>query len=147
MTGLGSANKQNQPPRAQAPYRLATQQDLEELEKELMTVETNLDAQIADLTTSVQNETTVSNSALTLIQGISAQIAAAVAAASSAGATTTQLQALSNLQATLDDNDTTLAAAVTANTSAATTAGGSGSGPSPSPSISAKVAAAKASGN
>jgi hypothetical protein len=162
---LGSADKQNQNEpwwHPKSPPQLATQQDLERLEIELMTVETNLDAQIADLTTSVQNETTVSASALTLIQGIPALIAAAIASATAAGATPTQLQAISDLQTTLDANDTTLAAAVTAGTPAASGSGvvsasvpdltvpriasapfTGGSGPSPSPSISAQVAAKK----
>ena len=72
-----------------------------------------------DLTTEVTNETSVEQSALKLIQGIPALIGAASAKASAAGATTAQLQALSDLQTTLAANDTELAAAVTANTPAA----------------------------
>jgi hypothetical protein len=88
-------------------------------ESKIMALEQTLDAQITDLTTEVTNETTVEKSALTLIQGIPALIAAAIAKASAAGATTAQLQALSDLQTTLAANDTELSAAVTANTPAA----------------------------
>ena len=78
-----------------------------------------LDDKIAALTTTVEEETTVEKSALALIQGISAQIAAAVAAATAAGATTAQLAALTDLQTKLAANDTELSAAVLANTPAA----------------------------
>lgn len=75
-----------------------------------------LDDEITALTSEVTNNTSVENSAIKVIQGISAQIAAAVAAATAAGATTAQLASLTSLQTTLAANDTALAAAVAANT-------------------------------
>jgi hypothetical protein len=70
------------------------------------------------LTAEVAKNTTVEKSALALIQGFAAQLAAAVAAAQAAGATAAQLQGFSDLQDTLTANDTELAAAVQAGTSA-----------------------------
>ena len=78
-----------------------------------------IDDKIAALQTEVANQTTVDNSAVALLQGLSTQLAAALAAAANAGATPAQLQALTDLQTTLAANDTTLSAAVTANTPAA----------------------------
>ena len=68
-------------------------------------------AAIDDLTTEVANNTTVEKSALALIQGFAAQLAAA-------GTDPAKLQALRD---TLAANDAELAAAVTANTPAAPT--------------------------
>ena len=79
-----------------------------------------LDDQITALTAEVTKNTTVEKSALALINGISAQITAAVAAATAAGATPAQLASLTALNTSLNANDTELAAAVTANTPAAT---------------------------
>ncbi len=78
-----------------------------------------LDAQITALTQSVANETTVTNSAVTLLNGIPALIANAVAQAQAAGATAAELAALTDLQKSISTNATTLAAAVSANTPAA----------------------------
>jgi anti-sigma factor ChrR (cupin superfamily) len=78
-----------------------------------------LDDKIAALTAEVANETTVEESAVALLNGIPKMIADAVAAAQAAGATPAQLQSLTDLQTTLAANDTSLAAAVTANTPAA----------------------------
>jgi hypothetical protein len=78
-----------------------------------------LDNAISALQTEVANQTTVDASAVTLMQGLSTQLAAALAAAANAGATPTQLAALTALQTSLAGNDTTMAAAVTANTPAA----------------------------
>jgi hypothetical protein len=105
--------------RSKSRWRPATNQDLEELEKHIMVIEQTLQAQITDLTAEVTNETTVEKSALTLIQSIPTLIANAIANATAAGATPTQLQAISDLQATLAANDNELAAAVVANTSTA----------------------------
>jgi hypothetical protein len=80
-----------------------------------------LDDQITALTAQVEANTTVEKSALALIQGFAAQLAAAVAAASAAGATPTQLAALNALGTTIKANDDELAAAVAANTVAAPT--------------------------
>jgi hypothetical protein len=82
----------------------------------------SLAAEISGLQTDVANDTTVVGSAVTLIQGFSAQLAAAVAAAAAAGATPDQLTALAALQTSINTNASNLAAAVAANTSAATPA-------------------------
>jgi hypothetical protein len=79
----------------------------------------SLAAEISGLQTDVTNDTTVVGSAVTLIQGFSTQLAAAVAAAVAAGATPDQLSALNGLQTTINTNASTLAAAVAANTPAA----------------------------
>lgn len=75
-----------------------------------------IDDKINALNAEVTKNTTVIQSALALINGISGQIAAAVAAALAAGATPTQLQSLTDLQTSLTKNDDDLAAAVAANT-------------------------------
>ncbi len=78
-----------------------------------------LDTSITQLTSDVTGETTVVGSAVTLISGFQTQLAAAVAAAQAAGATATQLSALTALDTTLQQNNAALAAAVAANTPAA----------------------------
>ena len=82
----------------------------------------SLSAEITALQTAVATETTVNQSAITLINGFAGQLAAAVAAATAAGATADQLSTLSSLQAQITTSADALAAAVTANTSAATPA-------------------------
>lgn len=89
--------------------------------QKIVMLETTLDKQIADLQTEVANQTAVEQSALKLIQGIPGLIAATIASAQAAGATTAQLQAISDLQDKLAANDAELSAAVTANTPAAPT--------------------------
>ncbi len=69
--------------------------------------------------TSVATETAVEQSAITLINGIPAMIAAAVATATAAGATPEQLAAFDAIGAQLSASSASLAAAVTANTPAA----------------------------
>jgi hypothetical protein len=78
-----------------------------------------LDDQITALTAQVKANTDVENSALVLIQGFSARLAAAIAAAGAAGATPAQLQALTDLGTAIKTGDDELAAAVVANTPAA----------------------------
>ena len=97
----------------------ATKDDLEEMEKRIMALKSTLDEQVAALAVEVTNGTTVKNSVVTLIQGIPALIAAAIAKALAAGATPAQLQAISDLQDTLANNDTVMATAVVAGTSVA----------------------------
>ncbi len=77
-----------------------------------------LDDKITALTASVAAENTVIDSAVTLINGFSATLAAAIAAALAAGATPTELQSLTDLQTGVDAKATALAAAVAANTPA-----------------------------
>jgi len=92
---------------------------LDRIERKLDTFMAALDDKIAALQAEVANNTTVEKSAVTLLQGLSSQLAAAIAAAANAGATPAQLQALTDLQTALNTNDTDLAAAIAANTPAA----------------------------
>lgn len=75
-----------------------------------------LDDKIAVLTTDVTAETTVVDSAVTLINGIPKLIADAVETALAAGATPAQLQAITDVQTTIEKKSSELAAAVAANT-------------------------------
>lgn len=79
-----------------------------------------LDDAITALTAQVNANTTVIGSAKALISGFAAQLAAAVASAQAAGASPAQLAELTALQNTIEQNDNDLAAAVAANTPAAT---------------------------
>lgn len=92
--------------------------EVRELRAEMRNFMAAIDDKIAALQAEVTRETTIEKSAVALIQGISGQIAAAVQAALAAGATTAQLQSLTDLQTTLAANDDELSAAVTANTPA-----------------------------
>ena len=89
---------------------------INQAKKEIMD---QLDTDIAALQADVTNATTVTQSAVTLINGISAQIAAAVAAATAAGATPAQLDAIQAVQTSLEANTAALSAAVQANTTPA----------------------------
>jgi len=84
----------------------------------------SLSAEITALQADVANEVTVENSAIALINGFSARLDAAVAAAQAAGASPDQLTALSTLQSQISNSSAALAAAVSANTPAAASAGG-----------------------
>ena len=77
---------------------------------------TDVNSALLELQADVAQETTVDQSAVTLIQGIPALIAAAVAQAQAAGATPAQLAAFDQLGAQITANATGLAAAVTAGT-------------------------------
>lgn len=77
-----------------------------------------LATELANLQTAVQQETTVNQSAIALLNGIPALIQAAVQQAVAAGADPASLSALNNLASTIAGNATGLAAAVTANTPA-----------------------------
>lgn len=81
-----------------------------------MSTANSLDAQIAQLQQAVANETTVDQSAITLIQGVPALIATAVAQAQAAGATPAELASLSALGTSIANNAAGLAAAVSAGT-------------------------------
>ena len=78
-----------------------------------------LDTEIAALQAQVTQNVTVEGSAITLISGIAAQIAAAVAKATAAGATPAELQAVTDLGTSLSASAASLSTAVTANTPAA----------------------------
>lgn len=81
---------------------------------EIKNMADSVQAAIDQLTADVAAETAANQSAITLIQGFAAQLAAAVAAAQAAGATPAQLQALTDLAAGVESNTTQLAAAVAA---------------------------------
>jgi hypothetical protein len=78
-----------------------------------------LDDKITALTKAVQDETTVEQSAIALINGIPKMIADAIAAAQAQGATPAQLAAFDALAASIETNSQSLAKAVTDNTPAA----------------------------
>lgn len=86
--------------------------------KQVSATADSLALEITNLTAAVQAEQTVNQSAITLINGFAAQLAAAVAAAQAAGATTAQLASLSALSTEIAANSTALSAAVSANTPA-----------------------------
>jgi hypothetical protein len=88
-------------------------------EKSMSPTPNALDTEIAALQSAVENETTVDQSAVTLINGIPGMIQTAVNAALAAGATSAELAALTALQTTIANNASSLAAAVSANTPAA----------------------------
>lgn len=82
-----------------------------------------LQSAIDQLRQDVEAQTTVTQSAVTLINGIPALIADAIAKSQAAGATAEQLQALHDLDSQIQAASQGLAAAVSANTTA--TPGGS----------------------
>jgi len=75
-----------------------------------------LDDDIAALTTAVSDENTVIDSAIALINGIQAQIQAAVQAALAQGATPEELQAITDAVNSIGAKKQALADAVAANT-------------------------------
>lgn len=89
-----------------------------------MSTANSLDTAIAALEADVTAETTANGSAIVLLNGISAQISAAVAAATAAGATPAELASMTDLQTKITANTASLAAAVAANS-------GTGSAPPP----------------
>jgi len=93
---------------------------LDTIAKETQNTMSALDDKISALQTAVANETTVNQSAITLIQGFGQRLSDAIAAALAAGATDAELSALNDLQTTLGTNADALAAAVAANTPAPT---------------------------
>lgn len=88
-----------------------------------------LGIEINTLEATVAAEQTVEQSAITLINGFGAQMAAAIATALANGATQDQLSALTGLNASIQAKSAALAAAVAANTVAAP--GGTTSAPAP----------------
>jgi hypothetical protein len=95
---------------------------IQSIKEDISTMSTDVNSALLALQADVTQETTVDQSAITLIQGIPALIAAAVAAAQAAGATPAQLASFDQLGAQITANATGLAAAVTAGTPAATPA-------------------------
>ena len=95
----------------QDPTILTILQQMSQKLDSIQTKETHIMAQLDDLTAQVAQNTTVEGSALTLIQGLAAQLAAAIASGNPA--------ALTALQTQLKTSADALAAAVAANTPAA----------------------------
>lgn len=91
-----------------------------------------IDDSIKSLTDAVAAQTTVDASAVTALSGIAQMLKDALAAAAAAGATPVQLQALTDLSASISANNAGLATAVAANTPPAP-APAPGSAPAPSP--------------
>ena len=84
-------------------------------QERIMATQADIAAALAKVTQDVAAETTVNQSAITLIQGLNAQIAALAASTTD----TTTAAALTALSSTIEANTTSLAAAVPANTPAA----------------------------
>jgi hypothetical protein len=91
------------------------------IREDIRTMSQTLQTQIAALQADVTAEDTVIDGATVLIQGFSAQLAAAIATAQAAGATPAELQSLTDLGTTITTKTAALAAAVQANTPAAPT--------------------------
>lgn len=89
---------------------------LVELHKELHDMSDALQTAIDQLRADVTQQTTVTQSAVTLIGGIPALIADAISHAQGAGATPEQLTALQDLHDQISAESASLAAAVSANT-------------------------------
>ena len=71
-----------------------------------------IDDEITQLQADVASEGTTIDSAVTFIQGLSAQLQAAIAAAAAAGATPAELQALTDLDTAVTAKTQELAAAI-----------------------------------
>ena len=89
---------------------------LDQLIRRFTLMSANVDQNFLNLEASVKATTDAEASAVTLLQGLSAQLATAIAAANNGDSA-----ALPALQAQLDASTAALAAAITANTPAATT--------------------------
>lgn len=92
---------------------------LQSIFEKVNSMSVEIDTAIAQLQSDVATLTTVDASAVALISGFSAQLAAAVAAAQSAGATPAELQSLTDLGTAITAQSAALAAAVTAGTAPA----------------------------
>ena len=88
--------------------------------QELKNMSETFDAELTKLRDDVAAQNTVIASATAAFRGLAAQLAAAEANAKSAGATDAQILSVSAVRQTLETNTAALAAAVPANTSAAT---------------------------
>lgn len=98
---------------------LEIRQSIRNLHGVVTAMSATLADQIQALQADVTAENTVIDSAVALINGFAAQLAAAIAAATAAGATAEQLQALADLGTSINDRSAGLSAAVAANTPAA----------------------------
>jgi hypothetical protein len=93
--------------------------------------QSQLDTDIAALQAAVERDTTVEQSAITLLNGIPGMISTAIQQALAAGATQQQLQAVEALASSLQSNADALAQAVAANTPASSGSTGTPSGAAP----------------
>lgn len=84
------------------------------IREEIAKMDQSIQDAITQLQADVQQETTVEQSAVTLIQGFAQQLADAVAAASAAGATPAQLAQFDDLHTQISTSSQALAAAVAA---------------------------------
>jgi hypothetical protein len=89
---------------------------LHEVKQEIRNMSGALSQKIADLQSDVQADTSVTESAVTLINGFAQRLQEAIDAAKASGATDAELQALSDLHAATAANTQRLADAVAANT-------------------------------
>lgn len=85
----------------------------------LIHMSAELQTKIDALQSDVEALTTAESSAIALLNGLSAQLSAALAAAAEAGATEAQLAALTDLDTTIKGGITSLANAVASNTTEA----------------------------
>lgn len=92
---------------------------ISELKEQIMSGTSQLDAELATLRGQVEANTSATQSAVTLMNGIGQRIQDAVAAAMAAGATAEELQAVTDLGTAVQSNADALGAAVAANTPAA----------------------------
>jgi len=83
-------------------------------QEKIMTTQADIAAALAKVTQDVAAETTIDQSAIALIKGLAAQIAALAASTTD----TTTAAALTALSSTIEANTTSLTAAVSANTPA-----------------------------
>lgn len=91
----------------------------ETLLEEMKAMSAILDSKLSALTDAVAAETSVTQSAVTLIGGLASQLEAAIEDAKNSGATDEQLAALDGLSAKISASSAALSDAVTANTPAA----------------------------
>lgn len=93
---------------------------LQQIFQELKRMSETFDRELTQLRDDVAAQSTVIASATAAFSGLAAQLAAAEASAKSAGATDAQIAGVSTVRQTLETNTAALAAAIPANTPAAT---------------------------
>ncbi len=95
------------------------QVELDAITARIKAMSATMQTAIDSLTQQVAAETTVNASAVTLINGFAARLQTAIDAATAAGASPAQVQALTDLAASVETNTASLSAAVASNTSGA----------------------------
>lgn len=114
----------------------------ERLLRKVKKMSEELQAELDALASDVESLTSVDQSAISLLNGLSAQLSAALAAAANSGASEAQLAQLTSLDTALKNRTTELANAVTSNTPAAQPPEPE---PAPAPEASASAKATKSS--